>query len=277
MQNANSANVAPDTAQGAARARPRGSVPRRARAVHDGDGALRRHPAAGHHVPRTRRHLLRPRSHAPDGRAEAGRATRQARPNSFVVRELGRRLGASHPSFAMSDAELLDDGLRRALASHRWPRWPRSAGSIARCPSRVRISSTASRRPTASSTSSRTGRRSGRATRACRPSPTGRPTTRRAMPSTPTSWCARRRATSSTPPSPRRRPRSPGRAARSCGSTPTRPRDSALERACPRAHRQCRGSVVLKAALDAGQQAATLIVEGIWPATPSRRSAPSTP
>ena len=28
-----------------------------------------------------------------------------------------------------------------------------------------------------------------------------------------------------------------------------------------------RGSVVLKAALDPGQQAATLIVEGIWPAT----------
>jgi len=38
----------------------------------------------------------------------------EARPNSFLVRELGRRLGASHPSFAMSDHELLDDGLRRA-------------------------------------------------------------------------------------------------------------------------------------------------------------------
>ena len=37
----------------------------------------------------------------------------QARPNSFVVRELGRRLGSTHRSFSMTDAELLDDALRR--------------------------------------------------------------------------------------------------------------------------------------------------------------------
>jgi anaerobic selenocysteine-containing dehydrogenase len=37
----------------------------------------------------------------------------QARPNSFVVRELGRRLGARHISLTMTDRELLDDGLRR--------------------------------------------------------------------------------------------------------------------------------------------------------------------
>ena len=38
----------------------------------------------------------------------------EARPNSYVVRELGRRMGATHPSFEMTDAELLDDGLQRA-------------------------------------------------------------------------------------------------------------------------------------------------------------------
>src|SRR5262249_19127452 len=37
----------------------------------------------------------------------------QARPNSFVVRELGRRLGATHRSFSMTDQELLDDALRQ--------------------------------------------------------------------------------------------------------------------------------------------------------------------
>ena len=38
----------------------------------------------------------------------------EARPNSFVVRELGRRLGGKHASFDMSDHELLDDALVRA-------------------------------------------------------------------------------------------------------------------------------------------------------------------
>ena len=37
----------------------------------------------------------------------------QARSNSFVVRELGRRLGSRHRSFMMTDAELLDDALQR--------------------------------------------------------------------------------------------------------------------------------------------------------------------
>jgi anaerobic selenocysteine-containing dehydrogenase len=37
----------------------------------------------------------------------------QARPNSFVVRELARRLGSTHISWTMTDRELLDDALRR--------------------------------------------------------------------------------------------------------------------------------------------------------------------
>ena len=174
MQNANSATVAPDTAQGAARARPGGSVPRRAGAVHDADRALRRHPAARHHVRRARRYVLRPRPHAPHLRPQAGGAARGGAPQQLR----GARARAAAGRLA---SELRHDGSRScwttgcgAAASRRWPRWPRSAGSTGRCPSSVRTSSTASRRPTASSTSSRTGRRSGRATRACRPSPTGR-------------------------------------------------------------------------------------------------------
>ena len=38
----------------------------------------------------------------------------EARPNSFVVRELARRLGAVHPALALEDRALLDAGLTRA-------------------------------------------------------------------------------------------------------------------------------------------------------------------
>ena len=38
----------------------------------------------------------------------------EAKPNSFVVRELARRLGAEHPSLALDDRSLLDAGLARA-------------------------------------------------------------------------------------------------------------------------------------------------------------------
>ena len=92
----------------------------------------------------------------------------QARPNSFVVRELGRRLGSTHRSFSMTDAKLWTMPCA-AAASRRWPRWPRSAGSTERSPSSAHTSPTASLSPTASSTSSRIGRESGRPTPACPP------------------------------------------------------------------------------------------------------------
>ena len=38
----------------------------------------------------------------------------EARPNSFLVRELARRLGATHPALALDDRALLDAGLTRA-------------------------------------------------------------------------------------------------------------------------------------------------------------------
>ena len=76
MQNANSANVAPDSASVARGLGPGRSLPLRSRAVHDGDGEVRRHPPAGRDVPRIRRHLLWPRSHPSDGRAERARSLR---------------------------------------------------------------------------------------------------------------------------------------------------------------------------------------------------------
>ena len=59
-----------------ARARPRGPVHLRARAVHDGDGQVRRHPAARGDVPGIRRHLLRPRPHPSHGRSGRARPLR---------------------------------------------------------------------------------------------------------------------------------------------------------------------------------------------------------
>ena len=56
--------------------------------------------------------MLSPEASIDDGQLDVVTASGLNRIN--VVRELGRRLGASHASFAMTDAELLDDGLRRA-------------------------------------------------------------------------------------------------------------------------------------------------------------------
>ncbi len=66
----------PGTAQGPPRPGPRRPVPLRARAVHDRDGRLRRHRAAGDDVPGARRLLHRVRTHRLPGREEGRRAAR---------------------------------------------------------------------------------------------------------------------------------------------------------------------------------------------------------
>ena len=189
----------------------------------------------------------------------------EARPNSYVVRELGRRLGASHPSFQMSDVELLDDGLRRAgmpplseMAKVGWidralpferahflDGFPQADGKFHFKPDWKKVGPGYARMPAIADWSEDYERSD-----AEHPYKLVCPPARNFLNST----------FSETPTS----------IAREGGPVVRMHPDTAAHLELGAGSRvrigNLRGSVVLKAALDAGQQQATLIVEGIWPA-----------
>ena len=117
------------------------------------------------------------------------------RTNHELVCALAQRLGTNHPSFGMSAVELLDATLR-ASGRGTWDEAVARAGSIATKASRPRISSTASRRKTAASISSPTGRRSVPTMPACGRCPTISRTTSGRARSCRSAWSCRRRAPS---------------------------------------------------------------------------------
>ena len=189
-----------------------------------------------------------------------------ARPNSYVVAELGRRLGASHRSFAMSDAELLDDALRRGgqppLAeaakvgwidralpfeqAHFLDGFPQADGKFHFKPDWKKVGPGYARMPAIADWSTDYEKSD-----AEHPYKLVCPPARNFLNST----------FSETPTS----------IAREGGPVIRMHPDAAAQLGVAAGSRvrigNRRGSVVLKAALDPGQQAATLIVEGIWPAT----------
>ena len=126
----------PEHQSGVGRARPdlgqarlcaRGPVRLRARAVHDRNGEDGRRGAAGHHVPRARRHLSRRRPPIHHPRPQAGRAAGRMPQQSRGDLRLAKRVGAEHPGFAMSPRELIDQMLRVSkrgtlaeLEANRW-------------------------------------------------------------------------------------------------------------------------------------------------------------
>ena len=189
----------------------------------------------------------------------------QARPNSFVVRELGRRLGATHRSFSMTDQELLDDALRqgdlpplaevakigwidRALPferAHFLDGFPQPDGKFHFKPDWQRVGPAYARMPAIADWSEDYERSD-----AEHPYKLVCPPARNFLNST----------FSETPTS----------IAREGAPVLRMHPDAAAELGVGAGGRvrigNRRGSVVLKAALDAGQHKATLIVEGIWPA-----------
>ena len=148
----NPAAVAPDQNAVLARPRPRGPVPRGARAVHDRHRALRRRGAPRDHLARARR-----RSTAPTGSTASSASTPVIPPLGEAKRELGRlpparggAMGFEEPLFRLSAGRGIDlllaqplrlagrGGPRRAsrtgsaveLAPPRGPRWRTPSGKI---------------------------------------------------------------------------------------------------------------------------------------------------
>lgn len=189
----------------------------------------------------------------------------EARPNSYVVRELGRRLGASHPSFDMTDSELLDDGLRRgglpSLAevakvgwvdralpfekAHFLDGFPQADGKFHFKPDWKKVGPGYTRMPAIADWSPDYER-----------SDTEHPYKLVCPP-------ARSFLNSTFSETPTSIAREGGPAVR---MHPDAAAALGIEAGARVRIGNCRGSVVLKAALDDGQQASTLIVEGIWPA-----------
>ena len=190
----------------------------------------------------------------------------EALPNSHTVRELGRLLGCSHPSLTMSDRELLDHALARSgLGSfadatregwidraltferaHFLNGFPQPDGRFHFKPDWTRVGRDHFRMPRIADWSPDYEQADQRHPYklVC---PPARSFLNSTFSETPTS-IAREKG-----PSVRMHPDAAARAQVSEGD---RVRIG-----------NARGSVVLTATLDAGQQAATLIVEGIWPAT----------
>ena len=189
----------------------------------------------------------------------------EARPNSFVVRELGRRLGGKHASFDMSDHELLDDALVRAgmpnlgdVAKVGWidralpferahfiDGFPQADGKFHFKPDWRKIGPGFSRMPRIADWS---------------------PDYERSDPAHPYKLVcppARHFLNSTFSETPTSVAREIGPVLRLHPAEAARQGIAAGARVRIGNHR---GSVVLKTAFDAGQQLTTLIVEGIWPA-----------
>lgn len=189
----------------------------------------------------------------------------EARPNSYTVRELGRLVGAKHASFAMTDLELLDHALRRAgmasftaMAQAGWvdralpferahflTGFPQPDGKFHFKPDWRRVGPGHEVMPTIADWSDRYERADERHPYklVCPPARHFLNTT---FSETPTS-IAKERA-----PCVRIHPDAAAR--------------EGLSEGCRVRIGNHRGSVLLMATLDAGQQVTTLIVEGIWPA-----------
>ena len=190
----------------------------------------------------------------------------QARSNSFLVRELGRRLGSRHRSFMMTDAELLDDALRRGGLSplaevakigwidraqpferaHCLEGFPQADGKFHFKPDWKRIGPAHARMPAIVDWS-----QDYEQSDAEHPYKLVCPPARNFLNST----------FSETPTSVAKE-----------GGPVVRMHPDAAHKLGIRAGMRVRignrrGSVVLRTALDAGQHKATLIVEGIWPAS----------
>jgi anaerobic selenocysteine-containing dehydrogenase len=188
----------------------------------------------------------------------------EARPNSHAVRELARRLGSRHPSFDLTDRELLDHALRplgtsfeaaaetgwvdRALPferAHFLDGFPQPDGKFHFKPDWSRIGRYHAGMPAVADWSSRY-ERAGEEHPYKLVCPPARHFLNSTFSETPTSRGKEQ--------SPRVRIH-PEAAARAGVGEGTRVRIG-----------NRRGSVVLRASLDGGQQPSTLIVEGIWPA-----------
>ena len=190
----------------------------------------------------------------------------QARSNSFLVRELGRRLGSRHRSFMMTDADLLDDALQRGGLSplaevakigwidraqdferaHFLNGFPQPDGKFHFRPDWKRIGSAHARMPAVVDWS-----QDYEQSDAEHPYKLVCPPARNFLNST----------FSETPTSIAKE-----------GGPVLRMHPDAARKLGIRAGARVRignrrGSVVLKTAFDAGQHKATLIVEGIWPAS----------
>jgi anaerobic selenocysteine-containing dehydrogenase len=190
----------------------------------------------------------------------------QTRSNSFLVREVGRRLGSRHRSFTMTDAELLDDALQRGglppLAevakigwidralpferAHFLDGFPQPDGKFHFKPDWKRIGPAHARMPAIADWS-----QDYEQSDAEHPYKLVCPPARNFLNST----------FSETPTSMAKE-----------GGPVLRMHPDAAHKLGIRAGVRVRignrrGSVVLKSALDAGQHKATLIVEGIWPAS----------
>ena len=189
----------------------------------------------------------------------------EARPNSFLVRELGKRLGSTHASVTMTDHALLDDALVRAgmpnlgeVAKAGWidralpferahflDGFPQPDGKFHFKPDWQKIGPGFGRMPRIADWSPDFEQSS-----AAHPYKLVCPPARHFLNSTfsetPTS------VAKESSPAVRLHP---GEAARIGVKAGARVRIG-----------NDRGSVVLRAVFDAGQQPATLIVEGIWPA-----------
>ena len=189
----------------------------------------------------------------------------EARCNSAVIRDLARRLGAEHPALALDDRALLDEGLRRAgmpaLAevekvgwidravpfekAHFLDGFPQPDGRFHFKPDWTRIGPQHDRMPRVIDWSTDYER------------PTDTHPFKLVCPP------ARNFLNSTFTETPTSRAKEGGPAVRLHPEAAAR---AGIESGARVRVGNARGSVVLSAVLDAGQQPGTLVVEGIWPA-----------
>ena len=189
VYNCNPGAVAPDQERGPPRARARGPVHGRPRAVPDGHGGLRRPGAAGDDDARALRHPqgLRPPLHQPQhARDRARRRVARRTPSSSAASPA--RMGLDHPCLRESDEQMARQAFHWDHAAH--GRASTSSGSSGRrrCgsafPTRsARSPRAASRRRRGSASSSRTSSRPRGSIRS--PATRRRARDRRARPSSP--------------------------------------------------------------------------------------------